>query len=62
MGGFGIAGLDPPIDNKGGPHHGKERLKEPEHSGPPGVVVDSKLFAVFTLAEQGGVAWQVASL
>jgi hypothetical protein len=39
LGGFGIGGLDPPIEKKGDPHHGKERFKEPEHSGPPGVVL-----------------------
>ena len=34
-GGFGAGGLDPPIEKKGDPHHGKERFKEPEHAGPP---------------------------
>ena len=28
LGRFGICGLDPPIDNEGDPHHGKERFKE----------------------------------
>jgi hypothetical protein len=34
LSGFGTGGLDPPIEKKGDPHHGKERFKEPEHSGP----------------------------
>ena len=38
LGSFGTGGLDPPVDNKSDPHHGKERFKEPEHSGPPDVV------------------------
>jgi hypothetical protein len=46
---FGIGSLDPPIDNKGDPHHGKERFKEPEHSGPWSVAI-VLLFAVFTWA------------
>jgi hypothetical protein len=59
LGGFGIDGLDLPIEKKGDPHHGKERFKEPEHSGPPGVVVVLKLFAVFTRASKGefSVRW-----
>ena len=32
------------------PHHRKERFKEPEHAGPPGVAVALKLFAVFAWA------------
>jgi hypothetical protein len=43
--GFRIGGLDLPIEKKGDPDDGKERFEEPEHSGPPGVVV------VFELAE-----------
>jgi hypothetical protein len=36
LGGFGIDGLDLPVEKKENPDHGKERLVEPEHSGPPG--------------------------
>jgi hypothetical protein len=44
LAGFGIGGLDPPIENEGDPDDRKERLKEPEHSEPPGVVVVLNLF------------------
>src|SRR5580704_6409611 len=50
--GFGIGGLDSPIENKSDPHHGKERFIEPEHSGPPGVVGVLKLFALSTWASK----------
>ena len=33
LGGFCTGGLDPPIDKKSDPHHGKERFIELEHSG-----------------------------
>ena len=36
LGGFRVGGFDPPVDDKGDPENGKERLVEPEHAGPPG--------------------------
>ena len=37
LSGFGIGGLDLPVEKKENPDHGKERFVEPEHSGPQGV-------------------------
>jgi hypothetical protein len=50
--GFGIGGLDSPIENKSDPYHGKERFIEPERSGPPGVVGVLKLFPLSTWASK----------
>src|SRR5215469_11185004 len=36
LGGFRTDSFDLPIDEKGDPENGKERLVEPEHAGPPG--------------------------
>ena len=36
LGGFGIGGLDLPVEKKENPDRGKESFVEPEHSGPPG--------------------------
>src|SRR5208283_3168979 len=48
LGGFGIGGLDLPVEKKENPDRGKEPFVEPEHSGPPAL-------KVFTQVKRGEV-------